>query len=98
MTPIFSVSHLSQSTQVSDNQLSHWQRTDATLPDAQAQGQQTESNRQLTHKKKRAGKQRIVRNIPTLPLSLIVPDGHEAAFFSSLADGLLSRTMHSNQN
>ena len=34
-------------------------------------------------------KRRVVRNIPTIPLGLIVPDGREAAFFYSLAVGTL---------
>ena len=37
--------------------------------------------------------EQIMRNISTLPLGLIAPDGHEAAFFCSLAEGHLAPTM-----
>ena len=37
---------------------------------------------------------RTIISVPTLSLGLIVPDGHEAAFFYSLADGLLAQTIH----
>ena len=43
-------------------------RTDTTWPDLQARGQQTESNKQLTHKKNEQGKRRVVWIIPTLQL------------------------------
>ena len=73
-------------------------RTDTTQQGAQAQGEQTERNRQLTQRETSRKNDKLCGDMPTLPLGLIVPDGHEDAFFYSLAEGRLAPRKYSDQN
>ena len=65
MTPIFSVSHLEPNhTRVKSSVVTQV-RTDTTQQNAQAQGEQTESNRQLTQRETSKENNKLCGDIPT---------------------------------
>ena len=52
---------------------------------------QQSAQEELTESRKN---NKLCRDVPTLPLGLIVPDGREAAFFYSPAVGLMAPTVY----